>query len=101
MYVVVVDFTVKPEFVAAFRDEMVKNARASRDREPGCRQFDVCIAPDDPALIFLYEAYDDRAAFEAHLATPHFLAFNERTTPWLAGKTVRMLERIEPRAGGG
>jgi quinol monooxygenase YgiN len=100
MYVVVVDFTVKPEFVEAFREEMVKNARASREREPGCRQFDVCIAPGDPASIFLYEVYDDRAAFDAHLTTPHFLAFNEGTVPWLAAKTVRTLERIEPRAGG-
>ena len=98
MYVVIVDFAVKPEFVAAFREEMVKNARASREREPGCRQFDVCVAPGDPTAIFLYEIYDDRAAFDAHLATPHFLAFNERTAPWLADKKVRTLERIEPLA---
>jgi quinol monooxygenase YgiN len=47
------------------------NATATREREPGCRQFDVCTSADD-GLVFLYEVYDDRAAFDAHLAAPHF-----------------------------
>jgi (4S)-4-hydroxy-5-phosphonooxypentane-2,3-dione isomerase len=96
MYVVIVDFTVKREFFEQFRAAMVGNARASFDREPGCRQFDVCVAPEDPATIFLYEVYDDQAAFDAHLATPHFLAFNQMTSPWIADKRVRTLQRIEP-----
>ena len=49
-----------------------------------------------PAAIFLYEVYDDRAAFDAHLATSHFLEFNVLTAPWLADKKARTLERIEP-----
>jgi quinol monooxygenase YgiN len=38
---------------------------------PGCRQFDVCRDPLDPALFFLYELYDDEAAIQAHLDSPH------------------------------
>ncbi len=41
MYVVIVDFVAKPDFVEAFRAQMVRNARASLADEPGCRQFDV------------------------------------------------------------
>jgi len=96
MYVLVVDFVVKPEHVQAFTTEIVKNARASRETEPECRQFDVCVAPDDPAKIVLYEVYDDKAAFEAHLKTPHFLAFKPKMEAWLASNAVRFLSRVDP-----
>ena len=96
MYVLVVDFVVKPEHVVAFTAEIRKNAKASRETEPGCRQFDVCVAPDDPATIVLYEVYDDKAAFEAHLKTAHFLAFKPKLDAWLAVNKVRFFTRIDP-----
>ena len=96
MYIVVVDFTILPAHVGAFRAAMVDNARASREREPGCRQFDVCADAAEPTHIFLYEAYDDRAAFDAHLASPHFRAFDATVAPWIGAKVVRAFERIDP-----
>ncbi len=95
MYVVSVEFIVQRQHAAAFRREVVANARVSRDTEPDCRQFDVCAMPDDPATIFLYEVYTDRAAFDAHLATPHFRAFDAAVGSWVARKTVRTFDRIE------
>ena len=96
MYVLVVDFVVKPEHVEAFTAAIRENARASRETEPGCRQFDVCVAPEDPAKIVLYEVYDDRAAFEAHLKTPHFLACKPKLDAWLESNKVRFLARLDP-----
>ena len=95
MYVVTVDFTVRPQNVEAFRTRMLENARASMAQEPGCRQFDVCIDPAAPATVFLYEVYVDRAAFDAHLAAQHYLAFAADVAPWVAAKTVRTYERME------
>ncbi len=94
MYVVTVEFEIKPEKLQDFRAQMVANARASREREPGCRQFDVCADPAKPGLIFLYEVYDNRAAFDAHLATEHFKAFDRTVAPWIASKDVRIYERL-------
>ena len=94
-FVVTVVFKAKPEFRAQFRKAMVENAEASRTREPGCRQFDVCESPDG-AEIFLYEIYDDEAAFKAHLATDHFLRFNERANEWVADKRVVTYHRVSP-----
>jgi quinol monooxygenase YgiN len=96
VYVVTVEFVVKPERLRAFRDAMIENATASREREPGCRQFDVCAAPDDPATIFLYELYDDRAAFDAHVASEHFATFDARVRDWVSKKSVRIYARIDP-----
>ncbi len=95
-FVVTVHFAAKPEHREAFRAAMVENAKASRENEPGCRQFDVCETADG-AAIFLYEIYDDEAAFRAHLATDHYLRFNETTTPWVAEKRVATFHRLDPR----
>jgi autoinducer 2-degrading protein len=96
MYVVTVEFVVKPEHAAAFRPEVTENARKSRDTEPGCLQFDVCAAPSVPDAIFLYEVYTGRVAFDAHLASAHFRAFDSKVGNWIIRKTVRTYERIEP-----
>ena len=74
MFVIVVEFLIHADFVEPFGAAINDNARASLATEPGCRQFDVCRDPTDPALFFLYEVYDDEAAFQAHLRTAHFAA---------------------------
>jgi quinol monooxygenase YgiN len=94
VYVVTVVFEPRAEHAPAFLDAMIANARASREREPGCRQFDVCV--DDAGTVFLYERYDDRAAFDAHLASPHFREFDALTREWIARKDVRIYARRDP-----
>ncbi len=98
--VVTVEFVVLPRHADAFRAAMIANARASREGEPGCRQFDVCATQGEPERVFLYEIYDDRDAFDAHLASAHFKAFDATVAPWLRTKTVRsyVLVDLEPRA---
>lgn len=39
--------------------------------EPGCRQYQAHRSAEDPRLFFIYEQYDDEAAFEAHAQTDH------------------------------
>lgn len=94
MYVVIVDFKIKPERLAQFMPLMLENARASRETEPGCRVFDVCVDPKDKTTVFLYEVYDDRAAFDAHLATSHFKSFDAAVASMVAAKTVRTLTKL-------
>ena len=96
MLAIVVEFRIAPAFVEFFARAIVANATASRETEPGCRQFDVCRDPGDPQLFFLYELYDDAAAFGAHMATAHFAAFDARTADWVEQKTVRRYERVAP-----
>lgn len=96
MYVVTVEFDVPEQGLARFLPRLLENAQCSRDLEPGCRQFDVCQDPQVPTRIFLYECYVDRAAFEAHLRTPHFLAFEAVVGGLPAGKRVSLLERLAP-----
>ncbi|MBX3585463.1 MAG: antibiotic biosynthesis monooxygenase [Ramlibacter sp.] len=93
MHIITVTFQIRPEHMAAFLPAMQANALASVQDEPGCQQFDVCVSLDDPNRVFLYEVYDSPEAFQAHLATPHFQAFNQRTAPWVESKQVQGFQR--------
>lgn len=92
MYVITVDFTIHPEQLAVFMPLMRENARVSRETEPGCRRFDVCLDPARTEHVFLYELYDDRAAFDAHLAAAHFKDFDGAVKEMVASKAVHAYE---------
>ena len=53
MYVVAVTLFVKPQFVDAFKNQTLDNARNTR-KEPGNLRFDVLQAEDDPTRFLLY-----------------------------------------------
>jgi autoinducer 2-degrading protein len=96
MYVVTVEFEISETQLGAFMPLMRENALLSRTTEHGCRQFDVCTDPKRPSFVFLYELYDDRAAFKAHMATQHFKSFDAATTAMIISKQVRLLHLYEP-----
>jgi quinol monooxygenase YgiN len=96
VYVVAVKFVVKPGCGEAFAELIVRNARASRANELGCRQFDVTVAIDRPDTVFLYEVYDDRAAFDAHCGTGHYREFIAATASLVASKQPEFFRRIDP-----
>jgi quinol monooxygenase YgiN len=96
MLALIVEFRIKPEFVRGFAVAIEENARLSRDIEPGCRQFDVCRDAGEPGLFFLYELYDDEAAIQAHLRSPHFMQMDAATAGWVESKMVRKLQRTMP-----
>lgn len=87
-YVITVDFQLKPGAMAAFRKLIDANAIASFAEEPGCQRFDVLVPRGAGDRVYLYEIYDDRAAFEAHLATPHFALFSRESEALVLSKKV-------------
>ncbi len=89
MYVITVEFDIHADHLEGFRKAIRRQADTSLDREPGCRQFDVCFGVDDPTRCFLYEKYDDLQAFELHRATEHMAEFNATVTPWIKAKKVQ------------
>jgi len=96
MQALIVEFRIKPAHVDAFDAAIIENARASRDTEPGCKQFDVCRDPNDTQLFFLYELYEDDAAIDAHLQSDHYQAMNAATADWVQTKVVRKYRRSAP-----
>jgi autoinducer 2-degrading protein len=87
MLLVAVTFEIAPERAEAFRDR-VRQQAADSLAEPGCRRFDIWCDTGDCARVFLFEIYDDRAAFDVHLASAHFKAFDAEVAPWIRDKRI-------------
>jgi len=88
MFAVTVVFEVKKEAIEAFRAAVLQQAENSLTKEASCRRFDVCFDPVRDERVFLYEIYDDRAAFDRHRETAHFAQFNRTTEPLVKSKSV-------------
>lgn len=88
MYVVVVHITVHSGAHEAFLLKLMENARTSLRKEPACRRFDVCVEEGNTDRFLLYEIYDDRAGFDAHLASAHYVEFDKSSRSMIAAKSV-------------
>jgi quinol monooxygenase YgiN len=83
MLIVHVHVHVKPEFVDAFRDASIENARESV-QEPGIARFDVIQQADDPARFMLVEIYRDQEASLRHKETAHYAKWRDMVAPMMA-----------------
>lgn len=91
MYALFVTFRIRPGKTDDFVALMTINRRASVETEPGCQLFDICRDGDE---VFLYEIYDDRAAFDAHTTTKHFHAFEDAAAGMVETKDVRFFDEV-------
>lgn len=80
-----VNINIKPENVDAFMAQVLENARSALT-EPGCRQFEVLVNPDDRTKVMLFEVYADQAAFDAHQAGAAFKKYLANAVPLLASR---------------
>jgi (4S)-4-hydroxy-5-phosphonooxypentane-2,3-dione isomerase len=74
-------------------DALVRVSRetiAPSRAEPGCLFFDLLRSASDPDEILFYEAYRDRAAFDAHMATDHVRSWQAIALPMIDRTTIRM-----------
>lgn len=83
MYIVSVTVFVKSEFIDAFKEATLDNARNTR-KEPGNARFDVLQAEEDPARFLLYEAYHQKEDFAKHQQTEHYLRWKNKVADWMA-----------------
>lgn len=95
-FVVLPSFEVGEGTLDAFLAAARADAEASVADEPGCLQFDVFVdRAARPAKVMFYEVYTDRAAFDAHLETPHLAAFRDSLHLCDEGP-VQFFERLVP-----
>jgi autoinducer 2-degrading protein len=80
-----VNIKIKPENVDSFMKKVLENGKAARS-EPGCRQFEVLVDPEDKTSIMLFEVYDDQKAFEEHQARAPFKKYVAEAVPLLASR---------------
>ncbi|WP_224244410.1 antibiotic biosynthesis monooxygenase [Hyalangium gracile] len=83
LLVVHVHVHVKPEYVDAFREATLANARESV-KEAGIARFDVVQDTEDKTRFVLVEAYRTPTAPAAHKETAHYLKWRDAVAPMMA-----------------
>ena len=97
LYINAVDLDIVPverdNYLAA-----IKENSTAAIQEPGCRQFDILVLDNDPNYLFLYEVYDNEAAFKAHRASEHFKKYAALTANMVAKRVTRPMGAIGTNA---
>ena len=83
MFIVHVHVHVKPEFVEAFREATLENARNSV-KEPGIARFDVIQQLDDPTRFVLVEVYRTSEDPAKHKETAHYKRWRDTVAEMMA-----------------
>lgn len=83
MLIVYVQVHVKPEYVEAFKQASLANARESV-KEPGIARFDIVQQQDDSSRFVFVEAYRTRDAPGAHKETKHYQTWRDAVAPMMA-----------------
>jgi len=94
MFAVCVRFEINARDMQQFLPLMQQQARNSRQLEPGCHVFDICTS-ETGETVFLYELYADAEAFQAHLASDHFQAFDAAVAPMIRTKEVSTYSTVQ------
>ena len=83
MFIVHVHVHVRPEFVAAFKEATIENARNSA-QEPGIARFDVIQQRDDPTRFVLVEVYRSPDDPKEHKKTAHYQTWRDTVADMMA-----------------
>lgn len=75
----IAELEVDPIQLDAYRAFLTEEIAASIDREPGVLMLHAVADKAEPHKLRILEVYASRAAYEAHIETPHFLKYKQGT----------------------
>jgi (4S)-4-hydroxy-5-phosphonooxypentane-2,3-dione isomerase len=88
-----VNLDIVPADIEKFLAALKENG-ANAVKEPGCREFNITVAQNDPNHVFIFEVYDSAAALDAHRATDHFKKYAATTKDMVAKRDVRQFSSV-------
>jgi (4S)-4-hydroxy-5-phosphonooxypentane-2,3-dione isomerase len=88
MHIVLVYVHVKPEYVEAFKEASLDNARNSV-QEAGIARFDVIQQVDDPTRFVLVEVYRSKDAPAKHRETAHYQRWRDTVADMMVEDRTR------------
>lgn len=92
-FVNLVSLDIAPESIDKFL-EAAKELAAGTRKDPGCREFDIVVANNDPHHVVLFEIYDNAAALDAHRATEEFKKFVATTEHMMVKRELRQFSTV-------
>jgi quinol monooxygenase YgiN len=89
----IAEVEVDPAQLHAYNAFLTEEIAASVEREPGVLMLHAVAYQDAPHHIRILEVYASRAAYEAHIETPHFLKYKTGTAQMVTA--LRLIE-VDP-----
>ena len=93
----IAELEIDPEQLDAYRSLLSEEIEASLRLEPGVLMLHAVSLDEAPHQIRLLEVYADEMAYQAHLATPHFLNYKMSTADMV--RSLRLLPVTPVRMG--
>ena len=88
-YVRIAAIEVVPERLETYRAALKEEIEAAVRLEPGVLALHAVCGKDDPAHVTVFEIYADEAAYQTHLATPHFVKYKSATRDMVRSLKLR------------
>jgi quinol monooxygenase YgiN len=89
----IAELEIDRALVGAYRALLAEEIEASVAKEPGVLMLHAVAEKERPERIRILEVYADRAAYEAHLKTPHFVKYKTGTAGMV--KSLRLVD-VDP-----
>ncbi len=86
----IAELEIDPAQLDSYRSALKEEIEASIRTEPGVNTLYAVAVKDHPAQIRLFEVYTDRAAYQAHLQSPHFKKYKSATQTMV--KSLKLVE---------
>jgi (4S)-4-hydroxy-5-phosphonooxypentane-2,3-dione isomerase len=94
LYVNAVDIDVVPGKIENYLAAIKEVGAASIKSEPGCSEFDITVSQKDPNHLFIFEVYENAAAFDAHLKSDHYKKYAATAKDVVAKREVHPLSSV-------
>lgn len=94
LYVNAVDIDVVPGKIEDYLVAIKEVGAASIKSEPGCSEFDITVSQKDPNHLFIFEVYENAAAFDAHLKSDHYKKYAATAKDVVAKREVHSLSSV-------
>jgi quinol monooxygenase YgiN len=84
------ELDIDPAQLEAYKTLLTEEIEASVRIEPGVLSLNAVSIKDNPSHIRILEVYLDQNAYQAHLRSPHFLEYKQRTATMV--HSLRLIE---------
>ena len=94
LYINAVEIDVVPGQIENYLAAIKEVGAAAIKTEPGCSEFNITVSQKDPNHLFIFEVYDNAAAFDAHLKSDHYKKYAAAAKDIVAKREVHPLSSV-------
>jgi autoinducer 2-degrading protein len=94
LYINAVAIDVAPGQIENYLAAIKEVGAATIKTESGCSEFDITVSQKDPNHVFVFEVYENAAAFDAHLKSDHYKKYAATAKDIVAKREVHPLSSV-------